>query len=301
MITEHDFEQDGTNRQFFQKSPSQLPCLCRFADPKGTVQRLVPWHWHSEIEINYVTEGTWLFSTLDHEYELTIGDIIFVNANSLHTTQWKEGTTPGKFISIIFDVDFLCGIFGNLLDQKYIHPIVSSPTLQGYLVRPCGEAGLAMAQNVINIWRLFRDEPYGYEFAVRSELSFFWCSLLKETEDIRQNPNAVNLAANVIKPMIEYIHTHYMEKLSLAQIAETGSVSTRECNRIFHKYIHATPIDYVNTYRLRMAAHALLKKEKSIARIAEESGFSSTSYMAKMFRIMYHCTPAEFRSGRANQ
>jgi len=296
MITEHDFEQDGSSRQFFQKSPTQLPCLCRFADPKGTVQRHVPWHWHSEIEINYVTEGTWLFSTIDHEYELTSGDIIFVNAGSLHTTRWKDGTIPGKFISIIFDADFLCGIYGNLLDQKYIHPIVSCAALQGYVIHPLGESGLAMAQNIINVWRLFRDEPYGYEFAARSELTVFWCRLLEETEAVRSNPNTVNLAANVIKPMIEYIHTHYMEKLTLTKIAEMGSVSTRECNRIFHKYIHATPIDYVNAYRLRMAAHALLKREKSIAQIAEESGFSSTSYMAKMFREAYHCTPGEFRA-----
>lgn len=42
------------------------------------------WHWHDEFEFGYVTEGSILYKSNQHEYVLHKGDGIFMNAGVLH-------------------------------------------------------------------------------------------------------------------------------------------------------------------------------------------------------------------------
>ena len=63
MITKHNFERDESRRQVFRKSSSDLACECRHPDPDRAVEGRVPWHWHPEIEIDYVTEGKLVLCT----------------------------------------------------------------------------------------------------------------------------------------------------------------------------------------------------------------------------------------------
>ena len=79
------------------------------------------------------------------------------------------------------------------------------------------------------------------------------------------------------------------------ELVHAGRVSMRECNRIFHRYIRMTPMNYVNFYRVRMAAHRLIQTKDSIEQIAQDCGFSSPSYLARLFREEYGCSPGEYR------
>ena len=54
-------------------------------------------------------------------------------------------------------------------------------------------------------------------------------------------------------------------------------------------------MDYLNQYRVRMAANELMTSIKPIAIIGEECGFASDSYFGKIFRQYMNCSPREYR------
>ena len=53
--------------------------------------------------------------------------------------------------------------------------------------------------------------------------------------------------------------------------------------------------EYLNDYRLTMAARLLKSSDESILMIAEESGFDNLSYFNRIFKRKYGVSPGSYR------
>ena len=92
----------------------------------------------------------------------------------------------------------------------------------------------------------------------------------------------------------------YAEKLTLEEIAGAGHVCKSACEKLFHTYLHCTPVEYLQRFRLQKAAERLCKTETPVAQIALDCGFSGASYFTGCFKKIYGCTPKAYRSSRKN-
>ncbi len=294
MIYEHDFIRDEKDQQLFPGFSDDFACLCRRAEASKVLGYKVPWHHHPAMEINYVTEGSVTMRTSDHTFTAKKGDAIFINSDKLHMSRW-DPDEGGEVLALVFDPVFLSGMYGNIYERKYLQPITQCKDLQGFLLLPDEKRRLDMASYLQKIFKLFREEPWGYEFEVRNLLSRFWCDLLLETETLRNELGTTDNTGLRMKTMLDFIHQNYHSKIMLDDISEAGLVSSRECDRCFQKYTHMSPVNYLNYYRIRMAAHELIDTDKSINAISENCGFSSASYFSKVFENALECTPGEYR------
>ena len=80
--------------------------------------------------------------------------------------------------------------------------------------------------------------------------------------------------------MISYIQNHYMEHVSLADIAGAAAISTREGTRCFKNTIRRTPFEYLMDYRIEMAEKLLSDTEEPVTDIALKCGFSNGAYFS---------------------
>lgn len=103
------------------------------------------------------------------------------------------------------------------------------------------------------------------------------------------------------KDILSFLHKHYQEKLSIAEIAARVGVSEKECIRSFKNMFHQTPMDYLIHYRLEQAKRLLLETEKPVTDIAFMTGFQSSAYFAKVFGKCYGVTPREFRKSHRQE
>ena len=62
----------------------------------------VPWHWHDEVEINYVTEGSLLGMADGKSFRLQSGQALFVGSGVLHGNRAVEENGLIHQISIVF-------------------------------------------------------------------------------------------------------------------------------------------------------------------------------------------------------
>ncbi len=282
------------NREIFPESFSELSHICVYTDvnryPKGTM----PWHWHDAFQIDYVYEGSMEFCTSEEKVVLGQGDVLFVNPGVLHTTRSldRQGCI---YCSHIFTKEFLSGIYNSILDSKYILPIRES-NMQIYAFSPDSPRRIQMASAVTQALKLCRDEPFGYEFDLRSELCSFWKDLFLETESLRSGAERRSIVDEErIKLMMAYIQDNFAQRLALDDIAEAAGISSRECTRCFNRCLGMTPIQYVTRYRLRVAADLLLQTGDSILAISEACGFSSAGYFSRTFSEYLGCTPKQYR------
>ncbi len=79
------------------------------------------------------------------------------------------------------------------------------------------------------------------------------------------------------------------------EIIEESHKSHEHLCRIFKKYLHTTPIAYINDLRLTYAANLLVHSDQTILGIALASGFQNLSYFYKLFHEKYNISPAKFQ------
>lgn len=80
------------------------------------------------------------------------------------------------------------------------------------------------------------------------------------------------------------------------QIAERLGISTRQLERLFGRFLNATPKHYFMEKRLQRAQNLLVQTERSITEIAMACGFQSTSHFSRAFRGHFGQSPVEQRT-----
>ncbi len=98
-----------------------------------------------------------------------------------------------------------------------------------------------------------------------------------------------------IQEMTGYIHKHYDLKITLDDIAASGTVCRSRCCELFRRYIGQTPNNYLIQYRIQKSCEMLLETDRSICEIAIACGFESASYYSYTFRKAMSLVPQEFR------
>lgn len=296
MIHNFQFQSNQNNQEILPFDYYEFPYVCNTNDLDSSIERRIPWHWHPEMELDYIEDGTIEFHTPNCVTTLSKGSMIFINTNIMHDIRAKDHSKGCQICAHIFDISFLSGTRNSLFEQKYLLPLIKNQNVPYYVIQPDSHRHIKMIDEFLNTVKLNQKEPFGYEFEVRFRLSRIWCLLLEETKEIYSiSDTESNSDTERLKIMMQYIHEHFMDKISINQIALSANVSPRECTRCFKRCMKLTPIHYLNEYRLRMAAQMLVQTHKTITDISQDCGFSSSSYFAKTFFNAMGCTPKKYR------
>jgi len=87
---------------------------------------------------------------------------------------------------------------------------------------------------------------------------------------------------SMIQKEIYFIATNLGRKIVLEDLCAVSGRSASSINRLFHKTVGKSPIDYVISQRLVKAEELLADKEMSLEKVAEQTGFCSASHLSHM-------------------
>ena len=98
---------------------------------------------------------------------------------------------------------------------------------------------------------------------------------------------------------IQYIHEHYMESITLQEVADHVSVSRNYFSELFKRETGRNFIDFVIDLRINRAKELLAATSLRVYEVAEQAGFNDVKYFSKLFKKIVGMTPAEYQgSGR---
>ena len=297
VIYRSEFKLDTKKREILPSYSDDFPFSCLDVSLDSFIGR--GWHWHPALEIDYCIEGELEYRIADGDtIRIKKGDAVFINSNVLHAARSSQASVRGRIYAILFGEEFISGSFGNILYQKYLLPLYRNPGVPYFVMHPDNPAHIHIIEELLHIPELADKEEYGYEFGIREILCRIWILLSMETEDLAYKKTTGKSTEDTerLKKMIQYIHDGYMDKINLSDIASSAGLSNRECNRCFQRNIQTTPIEYLNSFRIRMAAQMLVHTEQSILAISD----SSNSYFGKIFKKRTGSTPYEYRVSAGN-
>ena len=98
-----------------------------------------------------------------------------------------------------------------------------------------------------------------------------------------------------IEEAIRFMRENIESQLTVKELAEIACLNTDYFSRVFTRVMGTGPIDYVNRRRVERVKLLLLTTEMSLDRIADQVGFSSSSYLLRIFKKYADMTPKQYR------
>lgn len=250
-------------------------------------------HWHRDLEFIVIMKGAMTYSVNGVLVELTENHGIMVNSRQLHygfSPQHEEC----EFICILLSPELLEG--NTWFCQNYIEPVTENAACPYLHLAPDGWQGQIL-EILRDMYLCFDGEsiPPAAYFTVLSHFVTIM-EILYENTDLQDNGRPAESAGLIsIRNMIKYIEEHYREKLTLENIALSGTCCKSHCSLLFKKYLNDTPAVYVTKLRLRKSLTALLTSDMSMTDIAYEYGFCTASYYCETFKKYYGVSPLAYR------
>lgn len=256
------------------------------------------WHWHPEIELTFVKEGEISYQVNDKIYTLHANEGLFCNSNALHTGHMIEQENC-YYISITFHPRMIYGYGGSILYQNYVKPVITAESFGSFFMSPKVLWQKEILELMKEIYQLFFEHKDMFEFKIQQKLCSIWLSILenkKEEFQISSEKERTSHNLGRIREILTYIHMHYMEKITLEEIAAQIGLCRGECCRFFKKHMNQSLFDYILYYRVEKSLVLLAQKNLSVTEIAEQTGFSSSSYYTKVFKKQMNCSPSQYRN-----
>lgn len=184
-------------------------------------ERVIPMHFHSNMELIYCTSGS---LKVWHEGKITIlmeKDALFINSNVPHSTQ---SITENQVIVLQFPDTFFANeqviIHLNTQEKQVEEPIISKLR------------GLFMDIYDLHISKSKYD--YILEQSRIIELKYLLVNHFSQTTDIP--PEVFSEKQQKIKTIMDFIKEHYTENISFTKSTRICGYSEAYLSRMFHKY-----------------------------------------------------------------
>ena len=105
----------------------------------------------------------------------------------------------------------------------------------------------------------------------------------------------VALELERIYPAILLIKDAYAQSLTAQTLADACAMSPATFYRLFRQTMGITPMGYLETYRLKQAAHLLLSDADTLSVIAEKCGYWDEFHLSRNFKKHYGMSPREYK------
>ncbi len=104
-----------------------------------------------------------------------------------------------------------------------------------------------------------------------------------------------------IRQVLDYIHAHYGEKITLETLAELTGLSTFYLSTIIKKETGLMLMDNINAIRVEESKKLLLNKSNnSVIDVAQQVGFIYQNHFSTVFKKFTGLTPTEFLKAKKN-
>ena len=250
-------------------------------------------HWHEDLEYLYVIDGELEYTVNGEKNILHAGEGILINSKRIHSNRSVPGSHCAYYCAITHP-SLMCP--SKYIEQTYVNPIIDSHSFDYILLREDDWTSAIIEE----MKRLFN-----YQDAKTVELEILEASvricktIYKNMHLAKPNVEAPSLNVGTFRDMMFFIQDHYMEKISLDDIANSGNVGKTLCAKLFKKYVAKTPGEYLIHYRIQKSIEMLTETNMSTTEISYATGFSSASHYTKTFREVMGCTPLKFRNENA--
>ena len=247
-------------------------------------------HWHKEWELILVLAGKMDFIINGEEYTVKEGEVILIRGGTLHSATSEACV-------------YQCLNFGlhelvlNVLSVREAFRLFYRNVYLPRMHYTENEKEICdIARNIFSAFSSYHSENF-IKMSTLGNINFLFAHILEKRyySEGSENTSSASEKINLLKPVLEYIETHFSEEIKLNRLAEIIGMNENYFCRFFRSLTQLTPMNYVSHYRIEQASNLLLATNLSVTEIAFRCGFNDTGYFIKSFKKIKGCTPKQFQ------
>lgn len=255
--------------------------------------------WHERLELFLPLDGPARFRMGEQEVELCPGELLVVDNLKLHHVVDFPGFDT-RVIVVSFQPEFVYSLGSPTHDYAFLLPFYSKVERRPHVVRAADSVAPDVHAALARLLACYFGggaRPF-YQAGSKAYLlellyhlaTHFRASAGLKWEFVRQRERSLRL-----KPLFDHINARAAERLSVSAAARLVGMSAPQLMKNFKQVAGMTLVAYLNHVRLAQAAQLLRETDRTIAEIANTTGFSDQSYFDKRFKRAFGRTPKEFR------
>ncbi|QIB70511.1 AraC family transcriptional regulator [Aminipila butyrica] len=250
-----------------------------------------PTHFHDDLEVLYVLDGSINVKNGYYNYLLKQGDIFILNDREIHSFSRTE--EDNMVMMLQMDLAYFSNYYGDLKNNFFVTDMHDD------------EESLDVLRNILGrIMMEVIEKGYGYEHKViesthnllaclLSDFQYFIAEDGKFTSETKNKANKV--LAGRLRRITDYMYENYTRKLTLNEIAERERLSIYYLSHVIKEATGLSFQDLLSFIRVEESEKLLLGTNKKIGAISEEMGFSAVRYYIKHFKTWFDMHPQEYR------
>ena len=262
----------------YEGLPSGLPFALNCDIERSSTLYIAEANWHDNIEVQLCKSGEGRVLLDGEPLPLRAGEIVLVNSNVIHHTG-----ADGRIV-------YSCLI----IDKKFCADadIDTSSLLFRSDIGNDGE----LRDIFLEIERAYADISDPCRVARLRMLILSMLVILRERYTVSRLPiKKEDIAFSNVKGAVDFIREHYAEKITLDLLAKSVYTDKYILSRQFKRIMGQTVIEYVNGYRIRIAA-TLLREGHTAAEAAHVCGFNNLSFFSRTFKKYTGTLPSEYKN-----
>ena len=246
---------------------------------------------HEDIEIKCFYEGEATLLIGSETYPVKAGDVVVINPYEFHTTV-ASSKEPCKYHLFMVPLDYFTGLGEEELDLRSLifakqisfNTQFSNERMHKILMRVTDEH--------IN-------KESSYTVAIKGLMMEFFSVLLRigvnKGESSPLNKDMLR-SYRLIEPAVRHIRDNYSYQFSVDDLAAICKVSKHYFCRVFKTVTGKTVMEYLQSYRIKVADTLLNNTDRNINEIAELCGFESANYFCRCYKKYYNVSPGKRRN-----
>ena len=235
----------------------------------------------------------------NQDYIGEVGEVFFVNPRELHLL--GSSKIDGLYYTMLFPLEFISFQTIDALESELIAPIRSNQLLFPHKLEPALEEKIKPFLREIVTANIKMHELEADEISLARNHLNTRIQLLQILQCMYEEGTFIKAEqgnhSNMQTEMLAYIQECYLDKITLAMLADQFHLSEKYVSRFFVTHFHMPFSNYVVHLRLTHARQLLETTDEPITEIAMKSGFSNVSYFIRSFKAMYGMAPLQYRKG----
>lgn len=118
-------------------------------------------------------------------------------------------------------------------------------------------------------------------------------SLIRAALGVMARPSAVSVRLEIHRA-IHYLHDHFTERLTVADLAGVAGISPPHFSRLFRRETGHSPLEYLIRVRIQRSRILLRAGSDTVTSVALKCGFATPSHFADSFRKQCGVSPSEY-------
>ena len=250
-------------------------------------------HKHSFFELVYILSGQCVQRLGAEQSLIKAGDYFIIDTGSEHSYQKTEGL---EIINCLFMPDY---IDRALSDCPTLADLLSNKILRFGVPVDIKAADRIFHDDDGTVGRLMHKMLKEYEKAATGYMELLRCYLtqalviaVRASEQIKPHLHPAT------QGVIDYLHRHYAEPLSLDAIGKQTGYTAPYISGVFSRDMGMTVRSFLQRLRIEKACSLMDKTDLTLSQIAQQVGYTDSKHFADLFRRHKDMSPKAYKKSK---